>query len=559
MNFLKSFLILLFFTQEFFSQTVNLNQTYIQDEIRNFQILNKTKNNLSLLIRPIKLDSEIDSLFNLNLSNQDKIFTLLPLDFLNEYNSNLPYNRNNGIMIPNRGLQTVISPGIYLDMNFLEIQIKPEFLFSENLNFDGFWDGHYPIIISKRQNYWNHIDTPERFGEKAYSEFSIGQSYVKLNFKNISFGLSNENLWWGPSIRNSIMLSNNAIGFNHLSLNTNSPISTPLGNFEFQLITGKLIKSGFAQSFNEFEYAGHLTYVKKNDDWRYFQGLNIVYSPKFIDGLSIGFIRWVQAYSTFIRNNKDYFPVFDNLLRNKDKYGYNTGTLEALRDQAAGINFRWIWKDSKAEIYAEFYRNDSAANLRDLFLDSDHSRAATIGLQKIFNGKKNSFLKFFWEWTQLEQSNSKFFRNWGSDVSIIVGSWYHHDAIMHGFTNRGEVLGASIGPGSNSHYFGLSHHNNDRTIGLSFEIIDQNNDFLYYAFYNARDFRRYWKDFNLHFKLRKKIKKFWFDLNAVYSRSLNYQWALDESTTAEGYEYYVPGIDKNNFHINLNIFIPLKF
>ena len=38
----------------------------------------------------------------------------------------------------------------------------------------------------------------------------------------------------------------------------------------------------------------------------------------------------------------------------------------------------------KAEIYAEFHHNDSKQNLRDLLLDSDHSRAATIGLQKIF-------------------------------------------------------------------------------------------------------------------------------------------------------------------------------
>ena len=51
-----------------------------------------------------------------------------------------------------------------------------------------------------------------------------------------------------------------------------------------------------------------------------------------------------------------------------DKYGYESGSLEGSRDQAAGLNFRWIWKDSKAEIYAEYFHNDSKVSLRDLLL-----------------------------------------------------------------------------------------------------------------------------------------------------------------------------------------------
>ena len=50
-----------------------------------------------------------------------------------------------------------------------------------------------------------------------------------------------------------------------------------------------------------------------------------------------------------------------------------------------------VWKDSKAEIYAEFHHNDSKQNLRDLLLDSDHARAATIGLQKIFKINNDNF------------------------------------------------------------------------------------------------------------------------------------------------------------------------
>ena len=87
-----------------------------------------------------------------------------------------------------------------------------------------------------------------------------------------------------------------------------------------------------------------------------------------------------------------------------------------------------------------------------------------------------------------------------------------------------------------------------------------NNDFLYWAFEDAKDFRRYWKDYNLHLFANKKFNKFYSSLRIIYSRSLNYQWALDESSgIGEGYEYYVPGIDVNNFHLDLNITIPLSF
>jgi hypothetical protein len=99
-----------------------------------------------------------------------------------------------------------------------------------------------------------------------------------------------------------------------------------------------------------------------------------------------------------------------------------------------------------------------------LLLDSDHSRAVTVGLQKIFKIKNDDFL-FSWEWTQMEQTASRLIRN--------AGSWYRHGYVYDGYTNKGEVLGAGIGPGSNSHYFALSRIRNKEKLGIALEIIDQ--------------------------------------------------------------------------------------
>ena len=558
----KLILILIFTYYNSNSQTINLNEAYLTDYLRTSQLLGNLKDNISFTLKPLDIGRnglEIDKeVFNTEeyaptllsfLKGKGKI-KILPLDYNIEFNSHHPYNRNNGSMIPNRGYQHIISAGIYAEIGPLSIQLKPEYLFSENKDFEGFGEGpngHYSDIWSKRYKLWNKIDMPERFGEKQHNKTLIGQSSIRLNYKGISFGISNENIWWGPSIRNSIMMSNQARGFKHITLNTIRPLKTKIGNFEWQVISGRLESSGYnpppPPSSGPKFFVPKINQLGETNDWRYLQGYSITYSPKWVSGLSIGFMRWVQMYSALIRGkytwmngSPTWFPAFQNLFRKNDSFE----NYEAQTNQAAGLFLRWLWKDSKAEIYAEFHHNDSKQNLRDLLLDSDHSRAVTIGIQKVFEIKNDNYL-FSWEWTQMEQTASRLIRN--------AGSWYEHAWTYDGYTNKGEVLGAGIGPGSNSHYFALNRIRNKEKAGIAFEIIDQDNDFYHEAFSSAQDPRRYWKDFNLHINFSKKYKEFWLSSNLMYSRSLNYQWDLDDTET----EYYHPGNDVNNFHMTLKL------
>ncbi len=239
----------------------------------------------------------------------------------------------------------------------------------------------------------------------------------------------------------------------------------------------------------------------------------------------------------WLKGKPTYFPAFKNIFRKNDRYE----NYEEQTDQAGGVFFRWLWDNSNAEIYAEYYYNDAKQNLRDLLVDSDHSRAVTVGLQKGFVSKNNLNFLFSWEWTQMEQTASRLTRN--------AGSWYEHRYIYHGYTNRGEVLGSGIGPGSNSHYLSLKLVKDYQNYGLGFEIIDQDNDFYHQAFASARDFRRLWKDFNFNFFADRKLNNFWISMNLLYSRSLNYQWELEDNIEP----YYHPGRDVNNFHFNLKV------
>tara|TARA_B100000900_G_scaffold355720_1_gene325085 strand:+ start:3442 stop:5166 length:1725 start_codon:yes stop_codon:yes gene_type:complete len=557
------------------SQTLNLNNPFFEQSLRQAQLNGEIESLISFTLRPIDIsnyefnknvfDSESYSPTILSFLNGNGKLKILPADLNINFSSHHPYNRNNGSMITNRGYQQLFSAGIYLELGPLSVQLKPEHIFAENRNYEGFWEGHYDVIWARRYQIWNHIDTPERFGEDVYNKTTMGQSSIRLNYKSLSIGLSSENIWWGPSIRNGVMMSNNAQGFNHITFNTRKPISTILGNFEFQLVTGRLEASGFNPPNTERTFANTKLFVPKinqrgeTGDWRFFQGITLTYSPKWLSGLHLGFIRWVQMYGALFEGkyfwisddprfkgaNIGWFPIFNNLLRKNDK----VEPYEKEIDQAASGFFRWVWEDSKAEIYGEFNFNDSKWNLRDLLLDSDHSRAVTLGVHKLFDSKnKDSQFQFQWEWTQMEQTGSRLVRN--------AGSWYMHGRVYHGYTNNGEVMGAGIGPGSNSQFFSFAKLKKGQRFGLAFEIIDNDNDFYYMAWEDNGDYRRYWKDYNIHLFFEKRYKNFWGSLNAVYSKSLNYQWELLHDPALP---YYQNGRDVNNFHFDLKITYPIKF
>ena len=164
------------------SQTINLNESHLTDYLRTSQLLGNFRGDVSFTIKPfdigkngLKIENEI---FNteeysptvLTFFNNNGKIKILPLDYNIEFNSRHPYNRNNGSMVPNRGYQHILSAGIYAEIGPLSIQLKPEYLFSENKDFEGFGEGpngHYSVIWAKRYRLWNKIDMPERFGEKV--------------------------------------------------------------------------------------------------------------------------------------------------------------------------------------------------------------------------------------------------------------------------------------------------------------------------------------------------------------------------------------------------------
>ena len=198
------------------------------DNIRDLQLLGKLQPEQSLTIRPYILTPKLgyDSLLAMidpEFENHGHLverkhsdIQLLPINFLQKYNSHHPYGWNDGPLSFSKGYQFVGSGGVYMRWRNIHLTLRPEF------------------FRTASDSYVTSADWGER--TPALSKLTFGQSSLRMDFGPISIGVSNQNLWLGPGQFSSLLMSNNAPGFNHFNIQTNKPLKTPLGNFQFNVI-----------------------------------------------------------------------------------------------------------------------------------------------------------------------------------------------------------------------------------------------------------------------------------------------------------------------------------
>ena len=527
-----------------FSQTLPVGIPVLEDYYRREQLLKNKDSLVSFTIRPLfsvdqpessgenqRLDEKLLN-FKSKLNWSKGSFQLLPISVQHQYNSQLPYDWNDGTMIPARGNQTQISFGAFFKQGPLSIQLKPEYVNAENLEFEGFPSEQYDIIWARYYaNYFNVSDITERYGEKNYSKLFWGQSSVRLTFDPVSVGISNENLWWGPGRRSSLLMSNNAPGFKHITLNTSRPVQTPIGSFEAQLIVGRLENSGVLPPQENRVYEGQSLYVPKRDEVRFLSGFVLSYHPKGIPGLFIGASQLSQMYNQDAgKSLSDFFPL---LLPFQSQE-------EALkRDRYSSVFFRWVMKEAHAEIYGE-YGHQGKHSLTEFLSKPDKSAAYLLGLRKMIplNKRSDEYIQASLEFTELEQTSVP-----------EKGGWYTNSVIRQGYTHMGQVIGAGIGPGSNLQSLDISWFKGLKRIGLQFERYLHNNDFYYQAYNDPPDFRKHYVDMSTAVSFDWDFKNLLFSAKGAMIRSLNYQYLLYDRPP----EYFVTGWDRLNYQVKLGV------
>jgi hypothetical protein len=536
-------------------QSLPVGTPVLEDYYRRSQLLGIIDSTLSFTIRPVTPGAKYNNVYDPDSTTKTSatyfakgkgIIQLLPLSWQQQYNSDHPYGWNDEAMIPARGYQTMVSGGFYFSYGPLSIQLRPELVYAANRDFVGYANNRSDAELENYYIYHNSLDQPERYGQGAYTKAFLGQSSIRLTFGRISMGLSNESIWWGPGIRNALILSNNAPGFKHLTLNTVKPVKTFLGDLEGQIIAARLDGSGFPPLLTTAASDGTKLYKAKRNDWRYYTGFNINYHPKWIPGLTLGMTRTFNAYHQDVKGLSGYLPFFMPFSKQATTGGEEAGGIgdPFPRDQYTSFYGRWLFTKAQAEVYFEYGLNDNSFNLNDFIGSPDHSRAYIFGARKMIaiNGQKDKHILVSTEVTQLSQTIDRVVRP--------AGGWYVHGGVRDGQTNLGQVLGAGTGSGGNLQSMDISWVHGLKKLGIQAERYEHDVDFYEWYLPDPKGNSRKWVDFGFALVGEWNYKNFIFNAKLQQIKSLNYQWFQKDYNTGQ---YYIPHNDVYNFHAELGI------
>lgn len=352
------------------------------------------------------------------------------------WNSRIPYSLNDGAMWAGRGVNLTLTGGATVMHRFgtfdVAATLAPTYSYSQNSPFD--------IIqarIDERSGYsspfhadgrYGSADLPLRFGSKPWRTIDLGESSLIIRHGMVAFGATNAHTWWGPAIRNTLVLSNNAAGFPRIFLSTAQPVRTRIGTLSGEFTAGTLVESPFFDSI-------------PSNDRQAFDAIRVTYSPPGNDHLTFGFARAVYVPQS------TKFLLFKSMVNPFIWRPKSTSTSTIRADQVASFFGRWVFPESGLELYGEFARNEVPRSVKDFFETPFSAGGFTFGLQWAFANSGDRVWRLQSEVSALDQNQT-----WPGEPTP---DFYTGLAAVKGYTQRGQILGAAIGPGGSSEWIAL--------------------------------------------------------------------------------------------------------
>jgi hypothetical protein len=525
------------------AQQIDLNNIALMDVNRVNALLDSSSNLNSYTIR----NSSVP--FNAKLKSWKKVFVnhLSAMSVLQE-NSNLPLGFNDGAMIPSVGKQNFYNFQVGIQWGNFTLQFAPEKVIAENLPLQGLGNDFDGTANGSPGNFWrryyeiseNIIEAPNvHFKTKSDQNF-LGQTSLKYHTKNISFGISTENLWWGPGINYSLVLTNNAPGFLHYTIQTNKPIRTFLGTLEAQFIGGSL-KNGFLKPSEYDNPNAAQFYIPKDSGERYLTGMVLTLNPKWTKNLYVGLSNMAYIYQKDMNGLEDATAIGN----------FSRHTIFKKRPALGAIFLRYALPKDHAEVYFEYGRNDRGATPINIFYDSV-ATGYVAGVRKLFPLSTNSkygAISLNIEVVQLKLPQANLI--WNTNLSAKQSSWYTNSQIRQGYTNKGQILGTYIGPGGSGQTMQLAWIKGMNKLGIGLERVSHNKDFYYYNYFNGLVYPgpnfKYWSDFIYSFYMRVKVGNFILSSEVKKAESYNYLW----TKLGDGGLYGPSETDRTNTQFNI--------
>jgi hypothetical protein len=400
----------------------------------------------SLMIRRPSLERAAGSCAGMGAGNAPAV-AALPLRVRTTFNSAYPVDVNNGALWAGRGIGFAVSGGGEVRLGPFSAAAHPLVAYHQNRAFPLKHTG-----MADRSPYayaGNHgIDWPQRHGAGDFMTLDPGQSYARLEGFGATVGVSTENIWLGPAQRMPLIMGSSAPGFPHIFLGTARPVDVRIGSLEALAFWGRLKESDY---FDQ----------DPDNDRTLIAGVSVAFEPAFARGLFIGVNRMYLADMEGGDLTRYFIDPYVNVRDNP--IGDN---------QLFSLFARWVLPRSGFEVYAEWAREDHWGDWIDLLREPDHSQAYMLGFQKM-GRLGDARLRWHGELAHLTASTTL-----RSGRGVV--SFYTHSEVIQGYTNRGQLLGAWTGPGSDGQVLGVERLTPRRTTGLMLERVRYDAD----AYYN---------------------------------------------------------------------------
>lgn len=383
--------------------------------------------------------SDLNIWKNNNLGTTKKLsksitFKFYGPEWFNSYNSKAPYGQNDGALWQGKGYNTSFSTGFRFEGYGFELTLKPQLSWSQNKEFEYITPAYSGSAYSGKADRYGYygvasVDAPQRFGNSSFATFDWGDSEVRYSWNSFTVGVGTQAIWLGPAKLNPILHSNNAPSYPKIDLGLRK---TELGNFgaiEGRVWYGRLTESEWFDNNSE-------------NNINLMAGISAAWAlPGIFEGLTLGI-------------NRTMLSKWDNLSK-RSLFGIFLPKLDSgfgsdKNDQRFSFSVDYLMPKSNLELYVEWGYNDYYSNLYKFIRYPFHTRGITAGINKAFQLKNKNSIEFLFEYTNLESSRDYELIDW-------VTTFYAHHIITQGHTNKGQWLGAGIGTGGNSQYFGIKY------------------------------------------------------------------------------------------------------
>jgi hypothetical protein len=380
------------------------------------------------------------------------------------WNSGIPKAINSGGAWNGRGESGEVGAGVRATCGRLSVQVRPEIWFAANRDFailSANSPGHSDFANPFHTGPGWSADIPIRMGAQPLLVIQPGQTSVELTVGPAAVGVGTESQWWGPGIRNAILMSNHAAGIPAVHIRTARPIATPVGLLEARGIAGILTQSPWFSK-------------TKPNARRSLTGLVVTLRPALDTGLTIGVARVVFVEVAAVRRLA--LHLVDPVAVWGAAGDVRSDTTDRT-DQLASAFARWVFPSAGAEVYGEWARVILPNSLRSLFLSPQFSQGFTVGLQWVSGPNDARSSIGAWrvqaEATNLEQQYES--------RAVKPPTYYVSPSVRAGYTQRGRVIGARIGPGSSSQFLAVDRLLARRSLGVALERVRWDNDAYYHA------------------------------------------------------------------------------